>query len=350
MYHSKKVITKAVLDMETMELLSVESYKYSGPWDLADGNESPNSGTPNEGAPNGDEGQGDQDQYFLTVDDRTRYKTQEEAVKGIQESGRRIAELTPWQQIAQEYGLRDPRDVAALLDELIEHRANQGRTQARGAEPQQTKPAAAGAGDGQVSPEQKSAIEWLSKHGAEAGLVTKTEMEELKELLGSLRENAQASDEERFERRIDEGRGYLKSELQEMGIKLPENKETAEGLLGLLEDALTNWVNLDDNRVAAFYQGGDILKQLVKDGLSNRAVVLNILKNQPAANYAAQKTNAQSQTRRATQAPTKAQSKTQTPNQNQPGKKNKLDTGEDFTSETHERAFDLLQQAMGRSQ
>jgi hypothetical protein len=34
MYLSKKVITKAILDMETMELLSIESYNYFGPWAL----------------------------------------------------------------------------------------------------------------------------------------------------------------------------------------------------------------------------------------------------------------------------------------------------------------------------
>lgn len=341
MYHSKKVITEAVLDMETMKIVSVKGYEYCGPWDLAEGDGSQSSGTPNEGADgNDDHGQ---DEYFLSVDDRTRYKTSEEAIKGFQESGRRIAELTPWQQQAQEYGLRDPRDLAALLDELIDYRAKAG-SQARGAESQQTKPAAGGAGDGSnVTPEQKQAVEWLSKHGVEAGLVSKQELAELKETLETLRESAQVSDEERFERRIDEGRGYLKAELQEMGIKLPENKEAAEGLLGLLEDALTNWANLDDNRVAAFYQGGDVLKQLIKDGLSTRAVVLNILKNQPAANYAAQKQNTQTQNRRATQVATKPGTKTQTQNQTQNNKKNRLDTGEDFTPDIHERAFELLQ-------
>lgn len=349
MYHSKRVITKAVLDMETMELVSIESYEYSGPWALADGEEGNNSGTPNEGQnDNGD--QGNQDQYFLTVDDRTRYRTQEDAIKGIQESGRRIAELTPWQQVAQEYGLRDPRDVAALIDELIDYRANAG-SQTRGAAQTQTKSPAAGAGDGQASPEQKQAIEWLAKHGVEAGLVSKEELAELRETLEGLREAAQVSDEERFERRIDEGRGYLKSELKDMGIELPKDKEAAEGLLGLLEDAITNWANLDDNRVASFYQGGDALKQLIKEGLQTRAVVLNILKNQPAANYAAQKQNAQGQTKRATQVPLRTQAKPQNQNQNQgQNKKNRLDTGEDFTPETHDRAFEILQQAMGRSQ
>jgi hypothetical protein len=315
---------------------------------MADENDIQNQNTSGDENQNGNSGQ-TQDEYFLTVDDRTRYKTQEEAVKGYQESGRRIAELTPWQQQAQEYGLRDPRDLAALLDELIEYRANRGN-QGRGTEQTQPKSTPASAGDGNVSAEQKQAIEWLSKHGVEAGLVNKQELAELRETLDSLREAAQVSDDERFERRIDEGRGYLKSELKDMGIELPKDKEAAEGLLSLLEDALTNWVNLDDQRVLAFYQGGDVLKQLVKDGLSSRAVVLNILKNQPAATYAAQKQNAQSQTRRATQAPNKTQANVQKQNPNQPpNKKNKLDTGEDFDSGTHERAWEILQGAMSRA-
>ena len=57
---------------------------------------------------------------FLVVNDRQSYATREEAIKGIDESGKRIAELTPWGEFAGRYQLKEPKELEDLISEYID--------------------------------------------------------------------------------------------------------------------------------------------------------------------------------------------------------------------------------------
>ena len=338
-----RVHTKVVFDLETMAVIESEGFDYFGPVILCEGEESnpgTQDGNPQEGGAEG----GNEPQDFLVVDDRTRYRTQEDAVRGFQESGRRIAELSQWSQRASEYGLRDPNDLAALVDELIEWRAKSTGGNAQGTGSGQY---AAGSGNGQPTKEQTAAIEWLKAHGVEAGLVTQDKLEAFSEQLDRLNAAAEAADNERFERHIDEGRSYLKSELETNGIKFSDSK-TYENFSKMVERSLSAWINEDQARIDAFHQGGAALKALVQEGLKENMPFLNVLKNQPAANLAAQKTNAQNQRRVLTKPPVaKGPESQQAKGPAQPERKNRMDTGEDLSPAIHDKAYEAFLAATG---
>lgn len=317
MYQTKKITTKAVFDMETGELLHWEGFDYSGPLDLCEGDPAGNDpGTQDaDGAAEGNDAAGNEgnESYFLTVDDRTRYRTQEEAIEGIRNAGQRIAELTPWQQTAKEYGLTDPNEVAALLDELAELRAKEhagestATTKGTGATNQtgqtsQTITSASQANLDPNSPEgkQAAAIKWLQENGVNAGLVSKDQLTQLTSTLERLEAQSQTIEEERFQQRMEQGRNVLQTELRTAGLFPTDPKDAAgmknaEALASLLEDSLATWVNANPERVKAFHAGGEKLTSLIKTGLQRLLPTLNVLRNSSGANYA-EKRNASMKT------------------------------------------------------
>lgn len=300
MYRSTKITTKAVFDMETGELLHWEGYDYCGPLDLCEGEPAANDpGTQDAGGGDaGDtQGGGGDESYFLEVDDRTRYRTAEDAKTGFQEASQRIIELTPWQQIASEYGLTDPQDVAALLDELAELRARAAAPSApeRGSEPTRTAPTQANIDPNSPEGKQAAALAWLKENGVQAGLVNNDQLSEIAERLEFLTSEAKRVDDERFLQRMEYGRNVLTEELKNAGYWPTDPKDTAgiqaarEFSAVVLEDALTNWINADDRRVAAFHAGGESLANLIKTGLQRILPTFNVLRNSSSANDAARR-------------------------------------------------------------
>lgn len=252
---------------------------------------------------NGGEGQGNET-YFLEVDDRTRYRTSDEAVQGYREAGQRIAELTPWQQVAQEYGLRDPNEISALLDELIGLRANRdsGANGRSNAAPTNTPPATPANVDPN-SPEGKAAaaIEWLKANAEKAGLVDKNSLASFQERIDSLAQEADRIAEERFEQRMEHGHNATVKELQAAGFYPKDTSdakavESGERLAVMLEQAMTTWVNESPQRIQAFHQGGPALTNLVKQGLQALLPTLNVLKNSSGAQRVASNANARPRT------------------------------------------------------
>src|SRR5580658_986846 len=62
------------------------------------------------------------DEPFLPVNDRTVYKTREDAIKGYNDAAQRISQLSGWERQAKQYGLTDPRQLDAVAKELLELR------------------------------------------------------------------------------------------------------------------------------------------------------------------------------------------------------------------------------------
>lgn len=239
----------------------------SGGSDGAGSGGSGNQGAGSGGGDNGDGGGGDD--YFLTVNDRTRFKSQEDAIKSFNEAGERIKSFTPWEQKVKEYGLKDPADLSSLLEELRERRSKDQSTQGRSA--------AASSGDGakdplaDLSPADRKAVEWMIAQGPKAGFVTKKEYDELKASLEELRTGNQQSKDEIFNQRVETGKSQLNSLLDEAGLP------TDPKFYWIVENALTGWIDADDRRVKAFYAGGDQLKALIKQGFDELAPGLEVL-------------------------------------------------------------------------
>jgi hypothetical protein len=264
---------------------------------VLDPQDTPAGGEGNEGGTGGGN-----ETYFLEVDDRTRYRTAEEAAEGYREAGQRIAELTPWQATAQEYGLTDPNEVAALLDELAELRAARSADSGgRGNEGRQTNaPApAATANLDPNSPEGKeaAALAWLKEKGVAAGYVNQETLNALQERMDSLTQETERIAEERFEQRMEYGHNVVKNELQAAGFYPKDTSdakavENGERLAVMLEQAMTAWVNESQARINAFHQGGPALTNLVKQGLNIFLPSLNVLKNSSGAQISATRGNA----------------------------------------------------------
>src|ERR1700688_348397 len=59
---------------------------------------------------------------YLAVNDRTVYKTKDDAVRGYNEAASRIAQLSGWEKQAKQYGLTDPAQLDAIAKELLQAR------------------------------------------------------------------------------------------------------------------------------------------------------------------------------------------------------------------------------------
>src|SRR5579872_4119913 len=112
------------------------------------------------------------DEPFLAVNERTVYRTKEDAAKGFNEAASRIAQLSAWEKQAKQYGLSDPKQLDAVAQELLEL-----RKQAADAKKQASAPKADPA-----DPKAKEA-EQVKKYLRELGYVSKEDQAEaLKEL------------------------------------------------------------------------------------------------------------------------------------------------------------------------
>src|SRR5258706_6567092 len=71
---------------------------------------------------------------FLKVNDRTSYNSADDAIKGYNELQGRVTSLSAWEAMISApiekggFGLTDPKQVAALLDELADIRAKQNQS------------------------------------------------------------------------------------------------------------------------------------------------------------------------------------------------------------------------------
>lgn len=243
----------------------------------------------------GDDGQGG-DEYYLTVNDRTRYKTQEDARAAFQSANERIAQLSGWEKELSDYGVTDPRVARQLFDELISLR--QFKTQAE----QQAKDAKAKDGtptethtDAGLSGEELKAFNWIKGVLPKLGYVPKAELEEtvkaLKAELETVQQGQASEQAERRELLIEESRGSVVKWMAD--AKLADNEEHA--LQGMIEGYIRDWINSDDKLVRRFYAGGSVTNALVKEGFDRATKALGMVRSNQNTNatYVKNKTNAQ---------------------------------------------------------
>src|SRR3990167_5373530 len=203
-------------------------------------------GTP--GAPAGAGGEGEQ--FFLTVDDRTRYRTADEAVAGFKTAG-------------------EPAAPAA------------------GA----TTPAAAPAGAGEgASPEEQKVLTWLEKRG----YVTSAQLDEYKAKLEKVEQATTAREKTAM---VNSGRTSLTEMVRERGLPVTDEKfmgRVERHVRSFLEEQGLDQENqiIPGGLLAQFWSGGAGQRKAIEAAVADFMDTLEFGRNYDAAKYQREKEGA----------------------------------------------------------
>src|ERR1700690_4027643 len=180
---------------------------------------------------------------FLEVDERTKYATKEEALKGYKEAGQRIAELSRWEKELEPFGVKDPRVTAELLRELSQLRREQSARTAAAPKAVDARPSTPAE---KLSEEETKARAWLrtavtdpdlkSALIEQLGLKGATEqIAELKKQLETLSEGYKTDGETRTQSLVEDGESKIGSWLKEGGLDAGKYKFVASVVKNFLE-------------------------------------------------------------------------------------------------------------------
>jgi hypothetical protein len=192
---------------------------------------------------------------FLPVNDRTVYRTREDAIRGYNEAANRIASLSAWEKEAKQWGLADPRQLTAVAQELLELRkqvANAGKQAA----PAKSAPADSKAKEAEQVKAYLKANGFISKEEQEEAL------KELRSAIQEMQQMGQQSTELRFQNQEAEARDQVAGWLESSGFK-DDGSGTKLAVVGTL---IKDWINNSDERVDQWSQGGVQARNLVRQG------------------------------------------------------------------------------------
>ena len=250
--------------------------------------------------PSGDEGdQGDQgDQDFLIVNDRTRYRTQEDAVAAYNEAGQRISELTPYAEIAERMGISDPATLQDILMDYQQLRTAAAKQQTREDQGQAPSPKVEQQIASNLNEQDKANVEYLKKLGySPAEAVVKALDEKIKQLQTTVEQRFQQLDgmtgqlsQRHQQALVESGQNFMAQELQSRGYDTSDPE-----VLEVLENAITNWMTANSytdkgnlipgSPLDKFFRGGRGLQDAVAQGLDRVLNATNKLRIQADAKY-----------------------------------------------------------------
>jgi hypothetical protein len=210
---------------------------------------------------------------FLSVNDRTVYKSKDDAIRGYNEAANRIQALSAWEKTAKQYGLTDAKQLEEVAKELLAAR-------------EKLAAAAKAAGAPKVNsndPKVKER-EQVSKYLKDLGYISKEDQEaalkELRDQVAEMRQSGQRSEEVRFQNQEAEARNDLKSWMSTAGIK-DDAQGTKETIVGTL---IKDWINSSEERIGRWSNGGVSAKALVKEGYDLFTKQLGWAAAKPAGN------------------------------------------------------------------
>jgi len=209
---------------------------------------------------------------FLAINDRTVYKTPDEAKSGFLEAQNRITSLSEYEKVLrEEYGVDKPSPamVRAFLSELIQHRADaEKRAKETSPSPQTATPS----GDefAGMTPDQRQAAikarEWFVKEAEKQGYVSKKAVDDLKAELDSIKGNLTSKEESAATAQKTEAQEKLTGWLKEGNVALDDSQRLK------LENCIAAWVNAEgpDPRtnplLARWARGGESALSLIREG------------------------------------------------------------------------------------
>lgn len=192
---------------------------------------------------------------YLSVNERTVYKTKDDAVRGYNEAASRIAQLSGWEKMAKQYGLSDPKQLDAVAKELLELRKSK-EDAAKQASTPKSDPADPKAKETQQVRDYLKNLGYISKEDQE------TALKELRDQLAEMKQSGTRSEELRFQNQEAEARNDVGTWLSTAGIKDDANGTKLQVVGTLVKD----WINNDEERIERWTRGGVSAKTLVKEG------------------------------------------------------------------------------------
>jgi hypothetical protein len=293
------------------------------------------AGGQDDGSQLDDDGGQQQDEYFLDVDERNRYKTKEDVIKAIQSSGKRISDLAVYEKVAKEFGGVTPPQMKQLLLELVDRREKEKQAAAKAKD---DKPSTDTQSDEDLTPEEKKALKWLQKQAPKLGFVPKDELAKLQKQMEEMGKNYEGLNTQRQEERLNslvsKGRNQLKTMLA--SAKLPtDNKDFMDDL----EDFIAAYVNKSEERVEKFYGSEEANQEIIKEAFERALKSFNLVKTKTATGYVNQKNNTISKTGRKLPVGGQRDADTRLTNQKKRG----------ITPSVHDKAWAAMQEAMGNN-
>ena len=196
---------------------------------------------------------------FLPVNDRTVYRTREDAVRGYNEAANRIQQLSQWEREAKQWGLADPTQFRAVANELLQLRREKAEAAAQAGRQnveRQANPA---------DPKAKEAAQ-VREYLKQQGFISKEEqaeaLKELREFMEEQRQQGAQSTELRFQTQEADARDDVAGYLETDGFK-----DDGTGMkMSIVGTLIKDWINGSDERVDQWSRGGRAAQALVKEG------------------------------------------------------------------------------------
>jgi hypothetical protein len=196
---------------------------------------------------------------FLPVNDRTIYKTREDAVRGYNEAANRIQALSQWEKEAKQWGLSDPRELKAVANELLQLRREKAEFAAQ---------AGRRVTESKVDPADPKAKEaaQVREYLKQQGFISKEEqaeaLQELRDFMNEQRQQGAQSTELRFQTQEADARDDVSGYLEADGFK-----DDGTGMkMSIVGTLIKDWINGSDERVDQWSRGGRAAQSLVKEG------------------------------------------------------------------------------------
>jgi DNA-directed RNA polymerase subunit F len=292
-------------------------------------------------------GEGAKEEWFLEVDDRTRYRTKEDAVKGWKDTKKHASDLSEYATTLKDYGITSKEELDEVLEEYgsLSRKALDADDEAQAATGKEKKPppaASASPSDGELTDEDKRAIAYFKR----VGVVTKEDFRDLQKALDSLNKQQEAL----YSREQDT---VVQAAQQELGRLLEKSGLPAEKFSEPVEDYVRAWIERQSPRgndgepkrgtpLYRFQQGGREAMKVVDEGFAAFRKVLEAAGWKQSAEY--KETKGKQQAKAGKTLPADGAPK---PGEGEP-KKGAPSPLSGFPTTVHDKAWDLLQQATGK--
>ncbi len=239
---------------------------------------------------------------FLKVNDRTSFETAEDAIKSFGESGERIATLSQWEKLRDEFGVETVEEARELLNELVDRRAREKAAGDRDQDP--GKPAAKPADDPSsgLSDEDKKAVAYFKRLGVPISGDVEGLRKQITDLQSSIQTSQESDNERHASAMIESGRSVL-TELVKGADLLGEDQKVNQKLTARAERAIRSYLedtSIDEKTgdvrpgtpLARFYRGGNAQREVVKEAFEDFLETFNYGKTRGVAGYEKDKQDA----------------------------------------------------------
>lgn len=221
---------------------------------------------------NGDESNGQgvvvEDAPYLKVNDRTVYKTAEDAVKGFNEAQQRITSLSEYQKTLEELGAPKGADASYLRGVLQEYirLANEAEASKAASVKKSTASDEDKEFEGvdpQVVAQTKRGRQWLKENAEKVGLVSQDKYNKLEQDFTEFKNGFSQRDKEERDAAVEEGQQKITSWLGDAKVELQSDERLK------LENMISAYVNSDKGLTNRWLKGDRATKvEIIKEGYS----------------------------------------------------------------------------------